>query len=243
MIRTMKDRVSAFVALVVVPLVFGVFAGHGLDLGPMAVAGVVKLAPAAVIVLSAVLYFSVMIDAGLFDPLVRRVMAAVRGDPMRVAVGSALVSLLVSLDGDGATTALVVITAFLPLYRRLGMNPLIIAVLLGSANSVINIVPWGGPTGRVASALGVDVSAVFVPLLPAMAMGIITTLGFAWFLGRGERRRLGIAEGAVEMPTGDLFNREPETTRPPLFWFNVALTVAVLRGAGAPALPLPRLFS
>src|SRR5258708_15395177 len=212
MVLIMANRVSAFVALVVVPLVFGVFAGHGLDLGPMAVAGVVKLAPTAVLLLSAVLYFSVMIDAGLFDPLVRRVMAAGRGDPMRVAIGTAIVSLLVSLDGDGATTALVVITAFLPLYRRLGMNPLIIAVLLGSANSVINIVPWGGPTGRVASALGVDVSAVFVPLLPAMAMGIITTLGFAWFLGRGGRRRVGIGEGAGGRPAGDFFNPEPGNT-------------------------------
>src|SRR5260221_609894 len=181
MVEIMTNRLSAFVALVIVPIVFGLMAGHGSDLGAMAVAGVTKLAPTALLLLCAVLYFGVMIDAGLFDPLVRKVIAAVGGDPMRVVIGTAIVALLVSLDGDGATTVLVTVTAFLPLYRRLGMNPLIIAVMLGSANSVMNLVPWGGPTGRVASALGVDISAVFVPLLPtmpidAMAKGAVAAM-------------------------------------------------------------------
>jgi CitMHS family citrate-Mg2+:H+ or citrate-Ca2+:H+ symporter len=242
MVLIMANRLSAFVALVLVPIVFGLMAGHGADLAAMAITGIVKLAPTAILLLCAVLYFGLMIDAGLFDPLVRRVIAAVGGDPMRVAIGTAIVALLVSLDGDGTTTVLVVVTAFLPLYRRLRMNPLIIAVLLGSANSVINIVPWGGPTGRVASALGVDISAVFVPLLPTMAIGMAATLAFAWYLGRQERNRLGIAGGMAEMPASDLFGRESGITRPRLFWFNLALTLAVLAGAISRALPLPLVF-
>jgi CitMHS family citrate-Mg2+:H+ or citrate-Ca2+:H+ symporter len=242
MVAIMTNRLSAFVALVAVPIVFGLMAGHGSDLGAMAVAGVTKLAPTALLLLCAVLYFGVMIDAGLFDPLVRRVIAAVGGDPMRVVIGTAIVALLVSLDGDGATTVLVTVTAFLPLYRKLRMNPLIIAVMLGSANSVMNLVPWGGPTGRVASALGVDISAVFVPLLPTMAIGAMTTLGFAWYLGRQERNRLGITQGIAELPASDLFGREAGVSRPRLFWFNVALTVAVFAGAIARPLPLPLTF-
>src|SRR5260221_9984014 len=216
MVAIMTNRLSAFVALVIVPIVFGLMAGHGSDLGAMAVAGVTKLAPTALLLLCAVLYFGVMIDAGLFDPLVRKVIAAVGGDPMRVVIGTAIVALLVSLDGDGATTVLVTVTAFLPLYRRLGMNPLIIAVMLGSANSVMNLVPWGGPTGRVASALGVDISAVFVPLLPTMAIGALATLGFAWYLWRGERNRLRITEATAELPAIDLFGREAGGPRPRL---------------------------
>jgi CitMHS family citrate-Mg2+:H+ or citrate-Ca2+:H+ symporter len=242
MVLIMTNRLSAFVALVLVPIVFGLMAGHGADLVAMAITGMVKLAPTAVLLLCAVLYFGIMIDAGLFDPLVRRVIAAVGSDPMRVAIGTAIVALLVSLDGDGTTTVLVTVTAFLPLYRRLRMNPLIIAVLLGSANSVINIVPWGGPTGRVASALGVDVSAVFVPLLPTMAIGAAATLAFAWYLGRRERNRLGIADGMAEMPASDLFGREPGNTRPRLFGFNLALTLVVLAGAISHAVPLPLVF-
>src|SRR5258706_10760226 len=242
MVLIMTNRLSAFVALILVPIVFGLLAGNRADLVVMAITGMVKLAPTALLLLCAVLYFGIMIDAGLFDPLVRRVVASVGGDPLRVSMGTAIVALLVSLDGDGATTVLVTVTAFLPLYRRLGMNPLIIAVLLGSANSVMNLVPWGGPTGRVASALGVDISAVFLPLLPTMAVGAVTTLAFAWYLGRQERNRLGVSNEIAQMPAGDLFGREPGTSRPHLFWFNVALTVAVFAGAITRPLPLPLTF-
>lgn len=45
---------------------------------------------------------------------------------MRVIIGSALLALVVSLDGDGFTTYLLCVTAVLPPHRRLGINPLIL---------------------------------------------------------------------------------------------------------------------
>ncbi len=148
-------------------------------------AGISKLSPTVVLLLFAVLYFCTMIDAGLFDPLVRRVVRIVGGDPLRVALGTTVVVLLLSLDGDGASTALVTIGTFLPIYRRLGMNPLILAVLLGAGNGIVNLTPWGGPTGRVAAALQLDPAVVFLPLLPTMLIGMLATLGVAWYLGPG----------------------------------------------------------
>src|SRR5258706_15928730 len=84
MVVIMTNRLSAFVALLLVPIVFGLIAGHRADLAMMAITGMVKLAPTAILLLCAVLYFGIMIDAGLFDPLVRRVIAAVGSDPVRV---------------------------------------------------------------------------------------------------------------------------------------------------------------
>lgn len=243
MVLIMTRRLSALVALTLVPLVFGLLAGHGSDLGRMAVDGISKLAPTAALLLFAVLYFSIMIDAGLFDPLVRCVLRVVGSDPRRVAVGTAVVALIVSLDGDGATTALVTITAFLPVYRRLGMNPLILAVLLGSANSIVNLAPWGGPTGRVAAALHLDPADVFIPLLPAMAAGVIATLAMAWYFGTRERNRLGVSD--ANQAVGDVtvaFERDEGVERPRLLAFNLALTVAVLVAAVLRLLPLPLLF-
>jgi CitMHS family citrate-Mg2+:H+ or citrate-Ca2+:H+ symporter len=75
-----------------------------------------------------------------------------------------------------------------------------------------------------------------------MAIGMVATLAFAWYLGRQERNRLGIADGMAEMPAGDLFGREAGITRPRLFWFNLALTLAVLAGAISRKLPLPLVF-
>ena len=143
----MTKRLSALVALILVPLVFGVIAGHGADLGTMALDGLKQLAPTATLLLFAVLFFAVMIDAGLFEPLVNRVLRFAGEDPVRVALGTAAMAIIVSLDGDGATTALITITAMLPVYRRLGMNPLVLAVILASANTVVNLMPWGGPVG------------------------------------------------------------------------------------------------
>ena len=246
MVLIMTRRLSALVALTLVPLLFGLFAGHGSDLGRMAIDGIAKLAPTAALLLFAVLYFSIMIDAGLFDPLVRGVLRVVGDDPRRIALGTAVVALIVSLDGDGATTALVTITAFLPVYRRRGMNPLVLAVLLGSANSIVNLAPWGGPTGRVAAALHVDPADVFVPLLPAMAAGMVFTLAMAWYLGHRERDRLGLAgtsdtDKAVENVSLG-FERDEGVIRPRLILFNLVLTIAVLVSAVLRLLPLPLLF-
>lgn len=239
----MTKRASAVVALIAVPIVFALVSGFGSDLSGMIMSGVLKLAPTAVVLLFAVLYFGVMIDAGLFDPMVRKVVQTVGGDPRKVAVGTAVVALIVSLDGDGATTALVTITAFLPIYRRLGMNPMILGLLLGAANGLINIAPWGGPTPRVAAALQVDVNDIFLPLLPAMLISAVGVLVLAWYLGGKERRRLGVVEDLA--PVADfqgLRDEGADVARPRLFWLNLVITLAVLAAAVAHIAPLPVVF-
>ncbi|WP_312084544.1 citrate:proton symporter [Brevundimonas sp.] len=243
MVLIMTKRMSALASLIVIPIAVAAIAGFGPEIGSMGIKGVVALAPTAAVLLFAVLYFGVMIDAGLFDPLVRRVLKAVGGDPRKVALGTAIVALIVSLDGDGATTAIVTITAFLPIYRRLNMNVLVLAVLLGSANAMINIAPWGGPTARVASALHLDINDVFLPLIPAIAIGIVGVLALAWHLGGVERRRLGVTDVGPE--TGGFTSLRadaPDLARPRLLWVNLVLTLAVLAGAITRILPLPLIF-
>ncbi|MBY8829861.1 CitMHS family transporter [Hephaestia mangrovi] len=245
MIAIMTRRLSALVALVLVPIVFGMLAGHGVDLGPMVVSGISKLAPTATLLLFAVLYFAVMIDVGLFDPLVNRVLKVAGDDPARLAVGTALVAMIVSLDGDGATTALITVTAFLPVYRRIGMNPLILATLLGLSVCVVNLTPWGGPTGRVAAALQLNPADVFVPLLPTMLAGMVATLLIAWHLGRAERRRLntGAGQGASGEPERAMaFDRDASLLRPRLIWVNLLLTLALFGLALGRLAPLSLVF-
>ncbi len=104
---------------------------------------------------------------------------------------------MISLDGDGSTTYLITCAAMLPLWRRLGMNPLHLACLLMLVSGVMNLSPWGGPTGRAAAALQLDVSAVFLPLLPAMAAGLAAVFALATVLGLSERRRMGV----LDLPT------------------------------------------
>lgn len=236
----MTRRLSAVVALILVPVLVAAFCGFGPAMGPMIVKGLVKLAPTAAVLLFAVFYFGVMIDAGLFRPLVDRVLAMVGGDPRKVALGTAAVAAMVSLDGDGATTAMVTITAFLPIYRQLGMNPLILAVLLGSSNAIINMVPWGGPLARLAAVLQVDPNAIFLPLIPVMAVGLLGVTALAWRLGDVERRRLGVQDLAPDVWRGD--PAQAALARPKLWWLNLGLTIAVLLAAILRLAPLPVVF-
>ena len=160
----MSARLSAVVGLILVPLLFALVGGFAAQIGPMIVDGLKELAPTAAMLIFAILYFGVMIDTGLFNPVVKRVVGAVRGDPLRVALGTAVLALIVSLDGDGATTIMVTVTALLPVYLELKMRPIILAIVTILANMVINIAPWGGPTARAAAALKLDPSDIFVPL-------------------------------------------------------------------------------
>lgn len=240
----MTKKMSAISALIAVPIVFGLIAGAGPELGDMIIKGVLQVAPTALLLAFAVLYFAVMMDAGLFDPLVDRVLATVGEDPLRISLGTATLATVVSLDGDGTTTALIVITAFLPVYRRVGMNPLILATLLGLANSLMNFVPWGGPSARAASAVHADLGEVFMPLLPAMVVGLAAVFALAWMFGRSERRRLawGGAGGSSSRDLEDIVRVEAgrlETRRPRLFVFNLILTVALMLGMILGLAPLP----
>jgi CitMHS family citrate-Mg2+:H+ or citrate-Ca2+:H+ symporter len=57
---------------------------------------------------------------------------------------------------------------------------------------VLNTVPWGGSTARASAALNVSPIDIFVPMIPAIASGIIAVLVLAYFLGRRERKRVGL---------------------------------------------------
>jgi CitMHS family citrate-Mg2+:H+ or citrate-Ca2+:H+ symporter len=164
----MTRRLSALTALVLVPAAFAILAGFGPQTGAMMLKGMRELAPTGVMLMFAILYFGLMLDAGLFDPVTTWIVRLVASDPLRITVGTAALALLVSLDGDGATTYLITTAALLPLYQRLRLDPRILACLLIMASAVMNLLPWGGPTARAASALKLDPAAVFLPLLPAM---------------------------------------------------------------------------
>ncbi|NTE65523.1 citrate transporter [Agrobacterium tumefaciens] len=238
----MTKRMTALVALMVVPIVFGLMAGADGDIGKMMMDGLVKLAPTAAMLFFAIIYFCIMTDTGLFDPLIRLVVRVAKGDPLKIIVGTAIMGTIVALDGDGATTYVICTTALLPIYRRLGIRLQYMATLLLMSIGVMNILPWGGPTARAASAMHLDVSEVFVPLIPAMLAGFAYIVFVAIVFGLRERRRIGkicpTDVAAIEETLNDL----PEFRRPRMLPFNVVLTAALIFSLIQGFLPLPILF-
>lgn len=91
----------------------------------------------------AIYMFSLMIDAGLFDPLSKLMIRYAKGDPLKVMIATVALSAGVSLNGDGTTTMIIVCTAFIPIYKHLNMKMLDLAVLTMTSHSIINLLPWG----------------------------------------------------------------------------------------------------
>lgn len=210
LVLIMLKKMSPIAALVLIPALFCVFAGQGAQLGDYVIDGVGKLAPTAAMLMFAIVYFGVMIDVGLFDPIVRGILRFCKADPMRVVVGTAVLAAVVSLDGDGSTTFMITVSAMYPLYKRLGMSLVVMTGVAATANGVMNTLPWGGPTARAATALKLDASDIFVPMIPALAVGLFCVFVLAYVLGLKERRRIGLlvlpadAERAEEPATGSV---------------------------------------
>lgn len=245
----MTGRLSAMTALILVPASFGLIAGFGSGLGPMMLDGIKSLAPTGVMLIFAILYFGVMIDAGLFDPLTNKIVSAVHGDPVRILIGTAMMAMLVSLDGDGSTTYIIVTAAMIPLYRHLQMDMRSMACVIVMSSAVMNILPWGGPTARVLSVLKLDASDVFVPLIPSMVATAAWVVFVAWRLGLRERARLTLLpEAAIDEDASGtkVIAESPEShleaRQPRLLWINGALTAALVVCLIADVMPLPVLF-
>ncbi len=148
MILIMTGRLSAMIALIIVPVVFALLGGFGREMGPMALEGIKSVAPTGIMILFAILFFGILIDAGVFDPIINTILKLVKGDPVKIAIGTAVLALFISLDGDGTTTYMITISAMLPLYKRIGMKSLTLAGIAVSASGVMNLLPWGGTDSK-----------------------------------------------------------------------------------------------
>jgi CitMHS family citrate-Mg2+:H+ or citrate-Ca2+:H+ symporter len=233
LVLIMLKKMSPIAALVLIPALFCVFVGKGARLGDYVLDGVTGLAPTAAMLMFAIVYFGVMIDVGLFDPVVRGILRFCRADPLRIVVGTAVLAAIVSLDGDGSTTFMITVSAMYPLYKRLKMSLVVMTGVAAMANGVMNTLPWGGPTARAATALKIDASDIFVPMIPALAMGLLFVLALSYVLGRRERKRLGVL--TLDEVLVDEAEKEPETETVLVGAGSGAGGTAKGSGAGGPA--------
>lgn len=225
MIAILSRRVSPMVALIAIPVATALAGGFGLRTGKFMLAGIEGISGVIGMFVFAILFFGVMIDAGMMKPLVAWLLRTIGRRPSRIVPGTALLALLVHLDGSGAVTFLVTIPAVLPLYDELGIDRRILACVASLAAGV-NFLPWTGPTLRASAALHIPVSSIFVPLFPVQLVGLAFVFAASWMLGRREERRLGsqLHPALAQAPAMS----SPPAGRPPFLFVNVAITLVVL---------------
>ena len=244
----MKKKMSPFTALVLIPLIFAIILVatgqvQDVNIGTLIRQGLFgnnskdKLtamkgtAETGVMLLFAILYFSTMLDAGLFDPITNKMIRFAKGDPMKVLMATAIVAAAVSLNGDGTTTTLICCSAFVPIYKKLDMKLMNLGVLVILQNTIMNLLPWGGPTARAMSVLGVeaDILAYLAPGMILSALYVIFIV--ARSMGKKERARLGIQE-LTDAELDELTTiTDPEVLekrRPQNFVINAILTIVLI---------------
>lgn len=242
LVLIMTKKLSVMTALVITPVVFGLLAGFSpKELGDFALAGIKQVAPTGVLLMFAVLYFATMLDAGLFDPVIAAIIKSVKGDPLKVILGTAILTMIVHLDGDGTATFMIVLSAFLPIYKRLKINRKILASIVALSVGPLHLVPWSGTSARAISTLKSDAVHIFNPNIPAIIAGIVWVLFVAYFLGQKERKRLGIIE--FEYNHKDNLNTEQhQLRRPNLLIINAILTITLIIALTKGWFPAPVLF-
>ena len=235
-----KKKLSIFGALTLIPLAFGIIATfvnkvpltdmfewikRGLFYSVNAETGKVSMGviSPAIVILFAVLYFGVMLNVGLFDPL-------------KVTLATVLTSLVVTMNGDTTTTIIICVAAFIELWKQMKMNLLYLAVIIVTPIGIFNQLPWGGPTIAASTAMGVEISTLFAALLPGLLVAAVYAVIMAYIIGLKERKRLNfnpkdakdVSPETIQGMLNAIRDNEPELKRPKMWWFNLIMTLALL---------------
>lgn len=199
------------------------------EMGGFIKAGVSGVHSTAALFIFSVLFFGIMTDAGMFDRIINALMKKVGSNVVGVAMMTCVIAMIGHLDGGGASTFLITIPAMLPVYKRLNMRPTTLLLICVTSMGVMNLLPWGGPTMRSATVLGIDPNELWMQLLPMQIVGILIAFATAFFWGNVEKKRgAGAAAGETVSISLEEDKKENELARPKLFGFNVALTLIVI---------------
>lgn len=233
MLMILKKKATAAFCFAILPVIGAVLCGFGpSDILAFINKGESTIWKTAILFIFSVCYFSTMNDAGLFDPLVRALVKKAGNNITMIMIATSLIAMIGHMDGAAASTYLITIPVMLPIYKRMHLNPLVLLLLVGLSTGIMNLVPWGGPTIRAATAIGYDTTQLWVEMIPMQVFGLVVSLVGAVLCGRTEKKRL--AKEGIDLSQMDSFQEsgsadmDTSMARPKLFWVNLLLTVLVI---------------
>ena len=251
LVLIMTKKASPAVALIIVPLITGIiacafivtdpegapgvvdFVANVKSLGSMVAGddGLLSVAATGVMFIFSILFFGILTDAGTFRPIIGGITKLVGTNPILIAIGTSILAMIVHLDGSGAVTFLICVPPLVPLYDAVGMKRTTLATIVAMSAGTMNILPWGGPTLRAATALGFgnDPVSFFLPVLPAVLVGLALDVVLSALLGAREKARLGAVKlTSAEFKMAELTEEEKKLARPHLFVVNIILIIAAI---------------
>jgi CitMHS family citrate-Mg2+:H+ or citrate-Ca2+:H+ symporter len=244
LVLIMTKKAAPVIALIAVPVITGIIASFfaplvegkaafaALDIGKFITGGIGTVAATGVMFVFSILFFGILTDAGTFRPIINGILKIIGTDPVKIALGTAVLAMIVHLDGSGAVTFLICVPPLLPLYDAVGMKRTSLATVVAMSAGTMNVVPWGGPTIRAATAMDkMDVMTLFNPVIIPLVFGLITVLVFAFLIGSAEKKRIGTVSLSNIAANEEKLTPEKEALlRPKLFGVNVLLIIIIVAG-------------
>ncbi len=149
----LAKKMTPLSASTAVPVAAALVGGFGVKTAGFIVKGIQGVAGVAGMFIFAILYFGIMTDAGMRDPIIDCILRAVGSNPVRIVMGTSLLALLVHLDGSGAVAFLVTVPDD---HVRVFLNG---GKMKRTACGSASISSGSVPTGSPSSSTGTSVSA------------------------------------------------------------------------------------
>jgi CitMHS family citrate-Mg2+:H+ or citrate-Ca2+:H+ symporter len=218
--------------MAILPLAAALIIGTGFE-NTMLLAheGIQEVSVIVVIFIFATIYFGVMSDAGLFEPLINRLMSFkwIGKSVFSVVATAALIAMAAHLDGQGITTLIVTVPPMLIVFDKLKINRLLLGLIFATLIGAMDMLPWAGQVTRAAAVINVDVMEIYRKMLPVQIAGIVLSFIVLYIASKREEKRgafvpvSGVSFGKLEASEAALALR-----RPALFWANAVITILLL---------------
>lgn len=180
--------VAAFVVpIILVPVLCGVSPG---DISSYITTGISNTAALGVMAAFAILFFTMMNDAGVFDVIVGAITRNMKMKVFPVLLAAFLVAIASNLDGQAPSTILVTIPAMYPVFKKLKIRPVLLAYVLSIAVGIWNFLPWGAVTLTNSVVMGLDVLEIWEVLCPSVLIMTAISIIVLFFTAKREDKRI-----------------------------------------------------
>ena len=225
--------------LLLLPMIAALLIGTGVsDTLKFTHLGITSVLPIAALFVFAIIYFGIMSDAGLFDPIIGFLTKKVKNSVFSVLVITACITIVSHLDGQGVTTLLVTVPAMLPIFDQMNIKRTMLALVFLTMVPIANLIPWGGPIARAGSVIGMDPTALTIKMIPVIIIGLVLCF-VIYYIASKQYEKKGAFISNVELKAGEVQIRDEVKAlkRPKLLVANAIITVIVLAAlfAGLPS--------
>lgn len=227
----LKGKMSPIVVLTVIPTIAALILGYGpVEVADFIKEGIKTTTSNGILFIFSVIYFGVMSDTGLFDVIVNFLVKLAGNNVIAVTVATAVIATIAHLDGTTATTVLITVPALYPVYKKMNIDPKILLCLTGTCMGVMNLLPWGGPTARAATVLGMDANELWQIMIPIQLVGCVFNIVIAVLLGLlAVKMGAGAGRGqAVDLDEKAQAEENALRKSTPFLIFDLVLTVALI---------------